>query len=364
MINDLQTIQAGLGFMRFNPNDIPNIQETVDIAYKNGIRYFESCMFYLNGQCEKIVGQVLSKYPRDSYLLADKICLDESMFSSPLILEEIFNNQLKLNNTNYFDIYLFQAIDKKRIEYFSKYPWLYSFFLKKKMEGKIKFLGFSYHDSPENLEQFITSYKWDCCQLSLNYFEWFLGTAKEAYSICEKYSIPIFCMNPLRGGNNIYQLPLELRKNYSQHDLLELSINFLQNLPAVKIILLGAENPSQIEETSKIFLNRKALTDLRVQEIIDLIQIYQSVSIIHCTQCGYCYLKCPKSINIPQLFKLYNALLLNPLDLSQQKEYNYLIRDEKNGPYACLNCGQCEKTCTQKLNIRNILHTQILERRW
>ena len=198
----------------------------------------------------------------------------------------------------------------------------------------------------------------------MNYFEWFLGTSKQTYLICEKYNIPIICMNPLRGGNNILQLPKNLIANYSVQDLLNLSINFLKNLQNVKIILFGAENENQIDQTSKIFFNNKNFTDNDLQNIITLIKCYQNYSLIKCTQCNYCYLKCPKQINIPKLFKLYNDLLLNPKDSQKQEEYNYLIRNEHNGPYTCINCGNCEIYCTQKLPIKQIIHKQILERRW
>lgn len=348
--------KLGIGIMRHDPNNFNKTQQIIDIAMSNGINYFESCYFYLNGKCEQILAKALSKYPRESYYLCGKMSVYGTLDINGNTPESIFEKQLKNNNTSYFDYYLIQAVDRRTIEII-KETNLIPFLQKKKEEGIIHNLGFSFHDTPDVLEEFINMGQWDCVQLQLNYYDWYFSTGKQNYEIVQKYNLPIIVMGGLKGGTLGDRMP-KAAFNYVKENPINYAYKFLNTLSNVKVILSGASEENMLMDNIKFFDNEHTFTSEDLAIIKTILKIYRAQNLIDCSGCGYCLSVCPKNIDLKTTFELYNKILQGDKEALQQ--YVSLQKIEDGSPLNnCINCGRCEFKCPQHLKIRNILNNQI-----
>lgn len=360
-IGDLKPSIMGVGIMRHDINNFNNTQKIIDIAMNNGINYFESCYFYLNNQCEKILSKALSKYPRDSYILCGKIPIHGTLEQETP--EEVFNKQLKNCNTDYFDIYLLQALDRNCFNLLQKTKVI-EFLNKKREEGVIKNLGFSFHDNPEILEKYILLNKWDCIQLQLNYYDWYISMGKELYNICTKYNLPIIVMGGVKGGTICDNLPTKakaLLKNVNPNiPIVYWAYKFLTTLKNVKVVLSGANSIQQIQQNIDFFKEDSnfGLYKHEIPYIKKAIELYKAQNYIECTECGYCMQECPLSIDIKNTFSLYNKILKNENDSDSLEPYLKILKSD-NSPLNCIGCKKCIKKCPQHLDIPSYMHNQI-----
>lgn len=358
--------KLGLGIMRYNPLDSQHRQNIIDVAIANGVNYFESCYFYLNGKCEEILAKALSKYPRESYFLCDKMPIHGTL-ESDITPEEIFNEQLKNNNTDYFDYYLIQAVDKRAIQII-KDKKVIEFLNEKRKQGIIRNLGFSFHDIPEVLEEFIGLNNWDVVQLQLNYYDWYLSTGKDNYNICKKHNLPIIAMGGLKGGTLTNGLPREamwaLRNANYNISVADYGYKFLTTLGNVKVVLNGAFALNETMSNIKFFSNAEnfGLNLRELSAIKKAIEIYRDKNFISCTGCGYCLSECPMNIDIKTIFELYNKILKDKDDKESLDKY-VTIWKSKTSSFSCIRCGKCERKCPQHLPIRNILSDRIFQMR-
>ena len=260
--------KLGIGIMRHDPDNFNKTQQIIDMAMSNGINYFESCYFYLNGKCEQILAKALSKYPRESYYLCGKMSVYGTLGINGNTPESIFEKQLKNNNTSYFDYYLIQAVDKRTIEII-KETNLIPFLQNKKEEGIIHNLGFSFHDTPDVLEEFINMGQWDCVQLQLNYYDWYFSTGKQNYEIVQKYNLPIIVMGGLKGGTLGNHMP-KAAFNYTKENPINYAYKFLNTLSNVKVILSGASEKICLQ----ILLNSLTMNTLLLLKIWLLLKLF------------------------------------------------------------------------------------------
>lgn len=335
--------------MRLDKNNFIEIQRVIDISMNHGINYFESCMFYLNNQCEELLTKALQKYPRKSYEICAKMAVHGILeISSDKKPDSLFKNQLDKHDTEYFDYYLVQAIDRHAIPIMVE-TGLIPFLQKKKKEGIIKKLGFSFHDTPEVLEKVIKMADWDFVQLQLNYYDWFLSTGKKNYEICQKYRLPIHVMGALKGGlltNN--RIGLDAVYGYK----------FLNTLKNVDLVLLGPDNSDVLLKDIGILHGNLSLYKKELALIKETIKRYSKQGYIDCSGCGYCKESCPRNIPIKEIFSLYNQILKNPRDEVSLKKL-IAIEKGKNSNFNCVDCGQCEKMCPQHLRIRKLFKENI-----
>ena len=353
-IFDTQVSQLGLGFMRHNNlNDSKNL---TCFAINNGINYFEACSFYLNNQCEEIVSKSLLPYKREQYILCDKLPILGTDWES-IDLELFFNNQLKKCNVDYFDVYLLQALDRKCLPILNKYN-IINFIEQKKKEGKIKYIGFSFHDTPNILNQIIPLAKWDCAQIQLNYYDYYKNFGKENYELLTRYNIPIIVMEPCKGGLLTNRLPQKIQNDFSQafpnNTLQELCYKFLLSLDNVKIILSGAEKIEWLQQNINMCNINTKITDKELQIIQIILQYYHS-EYINCTGCAYCKKVCTISVEISKNFWYYNTIINNCFD---REEYSSFLK-EHNTFLDCINCGRCERICPQHLPIRKLFSEKL-----
>lgn len=350
--------KLGLGFMRHCNNS--NI--LTEYAIKNNVNYFEACQFYLNGNCESIVQEALKNYPRNSYFLCDKLPVASVNYNNSI--EDFFNQQLMACGVDYFDVYLFQALDRTTFNLLNTFN-LIDFFDKQKQEGKIKYLGFSFHDTSDVLQKILNMYDWDYVQIQLNYYDWFLGDGEAIYKMLQKYKKPIIVMEPCKGGLLTNKLPLEIQNNikikYPKINFAELCYTFLKQLPNVEIILTGAERIEFLEQNLSFVNSSNTNYSLEEQfEIMKTIlqQLISYDNFIQCTGCNYCVDKCPAGINIPQNFLMYNNLISNYYDKSRQKDFYDIIKSRQSF-LLCRHCHNCEHFCPQHLPIEKLFSDKL-----
>lgn len=335
----------GLGFMRDKPEDV---QKKIDYAMEVGINYFESCRFYINNRCEQLVGEALKKYNREDYILCAKMPVLGELESRPP--NEIFEDQLKNLNTGYFDYYLLQALDRNSLKILRDTKAI-QYLIEQKKNGRIKSLGFSFHDTLPFLKMYLDLYDWDCVQIQLNYYDWFLGEAQKLVQELKSRDIPIFVMGASKGGTLVNNLPEKARDFLHRENPYYTCLDFLSSID-VDMVLLGGNSVNEILNTLQWSEAYVSFDDLRA-----IIEEYKKTDVIGCTSCRYCETVCPRSIPLGTIFKLYN----NILEKSNDKDYDEYrkIQKSKYSGFNCIGCGSCEKKCPQHLNIRELLRTKI-----
>lgn len=355
---DLKLSALGFGTMRLpvvgNQGDIPideeKTAEMVAYALEQGVNYFDTAYGYHAGESEKVIGKILSKYPRNSYYLATKFPgYDLSNMDK---VESIFEEQLKKCGVDYFDFYLFHNVYEKNIDYYldEKYGIL-DYLLKQKEAGRIKHLGFSVHGRYDTLKRFLEAYgkHMEFCQIQLNYLDWKLQDAKAKVELLNEWKIPIWVMEPLRGGslaNLSEENTGKLKALRPEEEIPAWAFRFLQSVPGVTMVLSGMSNMDQMKANVATYQEDKPLTE---EEMNTLMGVTDSMlDILPCTACRYCVTHCPQELDIPTLLSMYNELrYANGLITHMAVD---ALPEEKK-PNACIGCRSCEAVCPQQLKI-------------
>lgn len=354
---NLDVSLLGFGCMRLPLKDpatidMDTMKQMVDYAINHGVNYFDTAWFYHGGKSELAIGEVLKKYPRKSFYLADKLPLRVLQDSKDV--QDKFNEQLKKCQVDYFDFYLAHNVNKREVDTLERcnvYPQL----LKKKQEGKIKYLGFSFHDKPELLEQVIKKYKWDFVQLQINPIDWKSVDAKQQYEIATKYNLPVIVMNPLKGGqlSTLNPKAVDLLKvanpNVSPSSW---NLRYVASLPNVLVVLSGMSAYEHVVDNVKTFTNFEPLTNKEQDVLSNAIAVYNSSGAIACTYCQYC-IDCPIGVDIPKHFMIYNQYKVNGNKNKFIREYENIAEDKRADK--CISCGLCKTKCPQKLEIPELL---------
>ena len=330
----------------------------VDTAMVNGINYYDTAWGYHGENSELVMGKALARYPRESFCLATKFPgYDPANWSR---VEEIFETQLKKLNTTYFDFYLFHNVCEMNIDAYlddNRYH-IYSYLMEQKRNGRIRHLGFSCHGSIPVIERFLDAYGKDMefCQIQLNYLDWTFQHGKEKVDLLGERGIPVWVMEPLRGGK-LASLPPqyeeELKALRPDEEIAAWAFRFLQSVPGVTMILSGMSDQEQLEKNLATFAENRKLNDAEMQTLLGIAEKMLSVSTVPCTACHYCVSHCPRNLDIPHLLSLYNEHaytgggFIAPMALSA-------LPPEKQ-PSACLKCRSCEQVCPQQIKISEVL---------
>ena len=326
-------------------------QEMVDYALANGITYFDTAYKYHEGESENFVGAALSKHPRDSYYLADKmptwLCQEEGD------AKKIFEDQLAKCKTDYFDFYLVHSIEE---ENWPNVPRLHIIeYLREELAaGRIRHLGASFHCEPALLRQILTEYGDDLefIQLQINYMDWEYAGAKALYEIAKEFDTPIVIMEPIRGGMLANPLSQAAKDTLDSADTgasyTSYALRFVNELDGILCTLSGMSTLEQMEENIKIF-DGPAMNEAEKNAVDQAAKLLQADILVPCTGCNYCY-ECPQEIKISQIFSLYNEASAKGFHWiwgSLSGEYNALFKNGKD----CIGCGSCESVCPQKISI-------------
>lgn len=357
---DLKLSALGMGAMRLPVVDGDDARideaaafEMVDLAMKSGVNYYDTAWGYHNGNSELVMGKALARYPRESFYLATKFP-GYDLSNMPKV-QEIFEKQLEKCQVEYFDFYLFHNVCEMNIDaYLDPQYGIYEYLLEQKKNGRIRHLGFSAHGDYQVIQRFLDAYGKDMefCQLQLNYLDWEFQNAKQKVELLDQWNIPVWVMEPLRGGKLASLAPEyeeKLKELRPEEGIPAWAFRYLQSLPSVKVILSGMSNRQQMEENIQTFAEDKPLNAKELETIHSIADSMVKKIVLPCTACHYCTSHCPQGLDIPGLLALYNEHcftqggFIAPMALSA-------IPAEKQ-PSACIGCRSCEAVCPQGIKI-------------
>lgn len=273
IIRNQEVSLLGMGCMRLpvteeNEIDYKRTEEMIDYAYNNGINYFDTAYPYHDGKSEIVIGSILKKYPRNTFLLADKMPIWNCKTLDDV--KNVFNEQLSKCQVEYFDFYLCHAMNLDRYHVYKELG-AFDFLVQMKNEGKIRHLGFSYHDAAQNIIPIADELAWDFAQIQFNYLDYEMQDAKKQYEELTKRNISVVVMEPVRGGMlaNVCDEAKELFSGYNPNlSNASWALRYVANFPNIKVILSGMSNIEQLKDNVGTFVNYKALNE----EEMDIIQ--------------------------------------------------------------------------------------------
>ena len=357
---DIKLSALGMGAMRLPvvDGDDAKIDEAaaeamVDYAMEHGVNYYDTAWGYHDGNSELVMGRALHKYPREQFYLATKFP-GYDLSNMPKV-KEIFEKQLEKCQVEYFDFYLFHNVCEMNIDaYLDPQYGIYEYLLEQKKNGRIRHLGFSAHGDYNVIQRFLDAYGKDMefCQLQLNYLDWEFQNAKQKVELLNQWNIPVWVMEPLRGGKLASLSPEnegKLKALRPEESVPAWAFRYLQSIPSVKVILSGMSNRQQMEENIQTFAEDKPLSEKEMETIYSIAEGMVKKIALPCTACHYCTSHCPQGLDIPGLLALYNEHcfteggFIAPMALSA-------IPAEKQ-PSACIGCRSCEAVCPQGIKI-------------
>lgn len=369
---DKSLSMLGLGAMRLPQKDgkidEQHALKIVDIAYKNGINYFDTAYRYHGGQSEPFMGKALSRYPRESWYLASKMpghmmnYIDGKLgfqgYLSDLKvndISEVFEDQLRRCGVEYFDFYLLHNLSESSYDFYTNDEVGVVSYLKKQKElGRIRHLGLSSHGSAETIDKFLSLH--DCfefVQIQLNYLDWTAQDAKAKCEVITKHGLPVWVMEPVRGGKLASlgeYTENQMKKLRPEDSIASWAFRFLQSLDCVSVVLSGMSTVEQLEDNLRTF---EKLNPVNEEEKALLFKTGQRLlNTVACTACRYCCEECPENLNIPELIDLYNSSI-NDESFDLKKALLSLSNEES--PKKCIACGNCKGICPQEIDVPEIM---------
>ncbi len=354
---NIDTSLLGFGCMRFPLNEDGTINEPLSEkmlakAYESGVNYFDTANPYHNGDSEPFVGRFLKRYPRDSFYLATKLPMWK--VTSLESAKEIFADQLERLQTDYIDFFLLHAMDKARYQTALRcelIEWLHEL----KAEGKIKNVGFSFHDEYELFETMLTSHKWDFCQIQYNYMDKQHQAGEKGLKLAKSMGIPVIAMESVRGGS-LSSLPegltAKMRALKPEASTSSWAFRWLGSQEGLYVLLSGMSTMEQVDDNLSTFNHFELLNEEEQALILEVEKELRSNTHNTCTACQYCQ-PCPVGVNIPRNFAIWNNYGVFGVKHQAKAQWAGLADEAK--AKQCVGCGKCETVCPQQIDIRGDL---------
>jgi len=365
---DLKLSLLGFGAMRLpvidgdDANvDVPQTMRMVEYAMEHGVNYYDTAWGYHGEHSEEIMGEALRRYPRDSYYFADKFP-GYDLANMPKV-KEIFETQLQRTGLDFFDFYLLHNVCEMNIgQYLDPQYGIMDYLLEQKQAGRIRHFGFSCHGELPVLKQFLEAWghEMEFCQLQLNYLDWDFQHGKEKVALLKEYGIPVWVMEPLRGGKLAKLSDAQeqaLKALRPQEEIPAWAFRFLETLPEVKMILSGMSNEEQLRANVATFEEAMPLQEKEMDALMNVAKELAGEKSVPCTACHYCTDHCPQGLDIPRLIELYNEHVLT----TKAGLFGFIAPmalaavPQDRQPAACLHCGSCEQVCPQQIRISEVM---------
>ena len=339
--------------------DVKAVEEMFAYAMQAGVNYYDTAYGYHGGNSEKVVGEALRKYPRDSFYLASKFP-GYDLANMPKV-KEIFEEQLKKCQVEYFDFYLFHNVCEMNVDaYLDPQYGIYDYLMEQKKNGRIRHLGFSAHGDIDCMKKFLDAYGKDMefCQIELNYFDYKFQNAKGKVELLNEWNIPIWVMEPVRGGQLATlsdEFAAKLKAARPDEKVPAWAFRFLQSIPNVVMTLSGMSDMQQLKDNIATYEESKPLDEKEMELILSVADDMIAKTTVPCTGCHYCVSHCPKKLDIPFLLKLYNeAVVAGSGDFIAPMGLSSVEADRQ--PECCIGCHSCAKVCPQTIQIPETLH--------
>lgn len=352
--------RLGFGAMRLptledGSIDQAALEEMVAYAMDHGVNYFDTAWPYHGGSSETALGKALRKYPRESWYLASKY--PGHQIAEKYDPSAIFEEQLKKCGVEYFDFYLLHNVYENSIGTYMDPKWgILDYFKEQVKNGRIRHLGFSSHARPDTLEKFLdyAGEDMEFCQIQLNYLDWTLQDAKAKYDLLNRRGVPVWVMEPVRGGRLAAlsdEDTAKLKALRPEDSTAAWAFRWLQNLPNVKMVLSGMSNMEQMEDNVKTFSSGAVQTEQEASVLMEMAENMKNA--LPCTKCRYCCDGCPQGLDIPMLIHAYNDVKFSQGGMTVAMQFDALPEDKR--PAACIVCGACSAICPQNIDIPTAL---------
>ncbi len=356
---DMTLPKLSFGTMRLPTTAVGEIDETqlasmVAEAMAHGVNYFDTAYPYHGGQSELAVGRALAAYPRETYCLATKY--PGHQIADTYDPAAVFEHQLEKCGVEYFDFYLLHNVYENSMDVYLDPRWgILDYFKEQRRRGRIRHLGFSTHASTDTLRRFLdlAGKDMEFCQIQLNWMDWSLQDARGKVALLNERNIPIFVMEPVRGGRLCKLMPADeaaLRARRPDESVASWSFRYLLTLPGVVTVLSGMSSMAQMQDNIRTFEMNKPLTGEEVDLLYRIAEGMKDTT--PCTGCRYCVDICPQGLDIPALISTDNELRFAP-STNAIMWMDGLPADKR--PAACLACGRCRKLCPQGIDIPAVL---------
>ena len=362
--NNKEIFKLGFGLMRLpklsdGSIDIEQTSTMADMFIKAGGTYFDTAYVYDNGGSEEAFRKaVVERYPRESYTVATKLNAWHGAHDEQSAKQQFFTSLERLG-CGYIDFYLLHALQPDNYKLYEDYG-IWDFVKEQRDKGLIKHWGFSFHATPEILEEILEAHPdVDFIQLQLNYADWESNSvySRRCWEIAHAHGLPIVVMEPIKGGKladppeKVAQL---FKKAEPDASYASWALRYAASVPGVMVVLSGMSNIAQMEDNLSFMAGMKPL-DEKEQEVIKEAQriISEDLS-IQCTACHYCTEGCPMQIPIPEIFSVANSHALAHRNPRARKAYAEAT-EGKGKASECVSCGQCESACPQQLPIIELL---------